>query len=62
MDKKRAREIAASNEMINVSYDGRPIYIEDINPTKDSASIHFLNQPGYTQEVALNQLVENETT
>jgi small acid-soluble spore protein H (minor) len=62
MDKKRAREIATSNELINVSYDGRPIYIENINPTKDAASIHFLNQPGYSQEVALNQLVESKTT
>lgn len=58
MDKKRANEIASSTEMINVNYNGKPIYIEDINPTKDSASIHFLNQPENSQEVSLNQLVE----
>jgi small acid-soluble spore protein H (minor) len=59
MDKSRAREIAASPEMMNVSYDGRPIYIEDINPTKDAASIHFLDQPGNSREVPLTQLVES---
>lgn len=59
MDRKRASEIASSTEMINVNYDGEPIYIEDINPTKDTASIHFLNQPEYSQEVSLTQLVES---
>ncbi len=58
MDKKRAKEIASSPEMINVSYNGDSIYIEDINPTKDYASIHLLNQPEFSQEVHLTQLVE----
>ncbi len=58
MDRQRAREIATSPEMIDVNYDGRLVYIEDINPTKDCASIHFINQPGYSQEVSLTQLVE----
>ncbi len=60
MDKNRAKEIAASPEMMNVSYDGRSIYIEDINPTKDAASIHFLDQPGNSREVPLTQLVESQ--
>jgi len=58
MDKKRAKEIAASPEMIHVDFNGESVYIEDINPTKDYASIHLLNQPGYSQEVSLTQLVE----
>ena len=58
MDKKRSTEISKSHEMLNVNYNGNPIYIEDINPTKDSASIHFLNRPDYSQEVSLNQLDE----
>ena len=60
MDKKRATEIASSPVMANVDYDGEGIYIEDINPTKDAASIHFLNQPGYSQEVSLTQIVESK--
>lgn len=60
MDKGRAKEIASSPEMVNVTYDGRPVYIEGVNPNeeKDTASVHFLNQPHYTQEVNVTQLVE----
>lgn len=60
MDVRRAREIASSADMINVTYDERPIYIEDVHAKKDTASIHFLNQPGYSQEVSLKQLVESK--
>ena len=58
MDKERAKEIASSPEMVNVTYDGRPVYIEDVNPNRDGASIHFLNQPHYSQEVNVTHLVE----
>lgn len=61
METKRAREIAASPSMVNVTYDERPIYIEEVHTQKDSASIHFLNQPGYTQEVSLKQIVEQDS-
>lgn len=60
MDRSRAREIAASPEMAHVNYNGRAIYIEEVNPAKDAASIHYLDQPGYSQEVYLAQLVESE--
>jgi small acid-soluble spore protein H (minor) len=59
MDKRRATEISSSPAMINVTYDGKPIYIENVNPTKDTASIHLLNRPEYSQEVSLTQLVES---
>jgi small acid-soluble spore protein H (minor) len=62
MDRKRAQEIASSPDMINVTYNGDSIYIEDINPNKDTASIHNLNQPHYSHEVSLTQLVESKTT
>ncbi|MDF2822367.1 MAG: small acid-soluble spore protein H-type [Clostridiales bacterium] len=58
MNRKRAKEIASSPEMMAVTYNGSPIYIEDVNPTKDSASIHYLDQPHNSQEVSLTQLVE----
>lgn len=58
MNQKRATEIASSREMIDVTYNGERIYIEDVNPDKATASIHYLNQPHYSQEVSLTQLVE----
>jgi small acid-soluble spore protein H (minor) len=60
MERKRASEIADSPVMANVNYNGRAIYIEEVNPNKDYASIHYLNQPWNSQEVVLNQLVESE--
>lgn len=60
MDKNRAAEIASSLEMIDVTYNGNPIYIEKINPNKEAASIHYLNRPEFSQEVSLSQLVETK--
>jgi small acid-soluble spore protein H (minor) len=60
MDRTRAVEIASSPEMVPVTYNGNLIYIEDINPNKDAASIHYLNQPQYSQVVSLTQLIESK--
>jgi small acid-soluble spore protein H (minor) len=60
MDKRRATEITSLPEMIDVTYNGKPVYIEDVNPNKDTASIHFLSQPETSQEVRLTQLVEGD--
>lgn len=58
MDKRRAKEIASSPIMANVTYNGTPIYIESVNDNKETANIHALNQPKNTQEVPLTTLVE----
>lgn len=58
MDKKRAKEIAASPIMINVTYNGTPIYIEGVDDTKGTANIHPINQPNNSQEVPLTNLQE----
>ncbi|NLP33806.1 MAG: H-type small acid-soluble spore protein [Clostridiales bacterium] len=58
MDRKRASEIISSLEMANVTHNGRQVYIEGINPVKDRASIHYLDQPHYSHEVPLTHLVE----
>lgn len=58
MDKKRAKEIASSPIMANVTYNGMPIYIENVNEDKETASIHSFNKPGESKEVSLNNLVE----
>lgn len=59
MDKRRAKEIAASSDMVNVTYNGDPIYIESVNDTKNSATIHFLHDPQKKQEVSLASLIEH---
>lgn len=58
MNRNRATEITSSPEMVTVNYNGEPVYIEKVNPTKDTASVHYLSQPANSQEVALTQLVE----
>lgn len=58
MDEKRAKEIASSPIMANVTYNGTPIYIEGVNDNKGTANIHPLDQPKNTQEVLLSNLLE----
>jgi small acid-soluble spore protein H (minor) len=51
-------EISSSKEMIDVTYNGQRVYIENVNTNKETASVHYLNQPATSQEVRLTQLVE----
>lgn len=59
MDIQRAKEIACSSKMANVTYNGTPIYIESVNESGDTANIHFLNQPNNSREVLLSNLQEH---
>jgi small acid-soluble spore protein H (minor) len=58
MDAKRAREIAASPVMKNVTLDGTPVYIESIPDDNATAWVHPLNQPGNRRRVNLMNLIE----
>lgn len=58
MDKGRAKEIVSSPIMVNVTYNGMPIYIERVNDNKETANIHYLNQSNNVMEVFLTNLVE----
>ena len=58
MDGKRAKKIAVSPVMANVSYNGERIYIENVNTKKGTAYIHTLSNPHNHQEVELSTLVE----
>lgn len=58
MDKTRAKEIASSPVMADVTYNGTPIYIESVNVNKETAKIHTLDHPNSIQEVSLTRLVE----
>lgn len=57
MDAKRARDIAASPIMANVTHNGIPVYIESILDDT-TAFVHPLNQPGNRQRASLTHLIE----
>lgn len=59
MDKGRAKEIVSSPIMVNVTYNGMPIYIESINDNNETANIHYLNQSNNIMRVSLTNLVEH---
>lgn len=58
MDPKRAKDIISSPNMINVTYHGTPVYLENVNESSGTASVHPLNQPEKKQVVPLANLVE----
>ncbi len=58
MDIQRAREIATSSVMANVTYNGTRVYIESVNENSGTAFIHPLHQPEKRQEVPLKSLIE----
>lgn len=59
MDNVRAKQIASSPIMADVTYNGTPIYIESVNDSKGTVKIHPLNQPQNSQEVSLSSLTEH---
>ncbi len=58
MNQRRAKQIAASPVMADVTYEGMPVYIESVNDIQGTASVHPLDMPGVRQEVSLTDLVE----
>jgi len=59
MNKNRAMEIASSSVMANVTYNGRPIYIESVSNNYETANVHLLNRPKNSREVSLTNLQEH---
>lgn len=60
MDKERAKEIAASPIMANVTYNGTQVYIENVNKNNRTANVHPLNEPTNRLDVYLTNLIEHE--
>lgn len=58
MNKQRAKEIAASPVMANVTCNGIPIYIQHVDEETDMARIYPLGQPDNEQTVPVNSLKE----
>ena len=59
MNTQRAQEIADSPVMVNVTYNGMPIYIQHVDEGNETARIYPLDQPENEQEVSLNSLTEH---
>lgn len=58
MDPVRAKEIAASPVMVDVTYHGTLVYIDRIAGDNQTAYIHPLNQPDNRQIVKIAGLIE----
>ncbi|RAV20464.1 small acid-soluble spore protein H [Paenibacillus contaminans] len=59
MNTFRAKEIAASPVMANVTYDGKQCYIQHVNETDETARIYPLDQPENEFDVAVSSLIEH---
>ena len=60
MNAQRAQEIASSPVMANVTYQGMPIYIQNVDEKNETARIYPLDEPENEQSVPLNSLVEQD--
>ncbi|HJV17543.1 MAG TPA: small acid-soluble spore protein H [Bacillales bacterium] len=59
MNANRAQEIANSQTMANVTYNGTQIYIEHVDQQNQTATIHPLDQPNSKQNVSVSNLIES---
>ncbi|MFA9556325.1 H-type small acid-soluble spore protein [Evansella sp. AB-rgal1] len=56
---KRVQEIIDSPNMINVRYNGIPVYIQEVLPNKETARVFPLDEMGNEQDVDIEGLVED---
>ncbi|WP_040206875.1 H-type small acid-soluble spore protein [Neobacillus jeddahensis] len=54
----RAREIAESAEMINVTYDGTPVIIQHVDEASKMARIYSKTDPDHERDVPVLNLIE----
>lgn len=59
MNTRCAQEIVESPDMVDVTYNGRPIYIQRVDEQNETARIFPLGQPENEQEVPLANLKEH---
>ncbi|SDZ23495.1 small acid-soluble spore protein H (minor) [Evansella caseinilytica] len=58
MDSRRAQEIVNSPTLINVRYNGVPVYIQEVVEEKGMARVFPLDEMNHEQEVDLAGLQE----
>lgn len=61
MDIEHAKKIINSSSLINVHYDGTPVFIQQIHEDTQMATVFPLNQMTHKQVVDLKELTETKT-
>lgn len=59
MNSNRAKEIAASPTMANVTFNNISVYIQNVDENNETARIYPLEEPNNEQVVSLSLLTEN---
>ncbi|WP_102026333.1 small acid-soluble spore protein H [Salirhabdus sp. Marseille-P4669] len=59
MNRQRAQEIVDSGEMIHVTYNGKPIYIQHVDEQSNMARIYPLDEPTHEEDVPVQKLEEH---
>jgi len=58
MDVQRAQDITASPVMVDVTYNGKPVYIQRVDALNEMVTIYPLGQPHNERNVHLSSLRE----
>lgn len=58
MNVQRAKDISDSAVMANVTWDGKPIYIQQVDETNEMARVYPLDEPENEHEVPVRNLIE----
>ena len=59
MDYKRAKEIVSSPNMVDVTHNNAAIYMEKVDDSTQTCTIHYFNKPDQKSTVPLSSLVEH---
>jgi small acid-soluble spore protein H (minor) len=59
VDNQRAKEIVSSPNMVDVTYNGTKIYIDELNESDQCCAIHFIDQPVTKLNVPIASLKES---
>jgi small acid-soluble spore protein H (minor) len=58
MQVQRAQEILTLDNKIDVELNGVPVWIDSVDPQKETAKVHNEENPGETKIVSVEQLQE----
>ncbi|WP_053220194.1 H-type small acid-soluble spore protein [Virgibacillus senegalensis] len=59
MDHQRAKAIKQAPDLIKVTYQGEPVYIQQIDEQNGTAQVYALEDPANQQDVPIDQLQES---
>jgi small acid-soluble spore protein H (minor) len=59
MNTQRAKDICTSGIFAKITFDGVPVYIQNVDEKTETARIYPLDDPETEQEVAISNLVEH---